>query len=106
MTARVSRDHLYVADELFVCGTAAEIVGIAEVDGRRVGIGRTGPITTRLQQAYAEAVHGRTCTVGRLARVRRFEGREVAEPLIYCTLPMSFGQSLSSWASLFCWRRQ
>jgi branched-chain amino acid aminotransferase len=59
VTTRVSRDHLYVADELFVCGTAAEIVGIAEVDGRRVGIGRTGPITTRLQQAYADAVHGR-----------------------------------------------
>jgi branched-chain amino acid aminotransferase len=59
VTARISRDHLYVADELFVCGTAAEIVGIAEVDGRRVGIGRTGPLTTRLQQAYADAVHGR-----------------------------------------------
>jgi hypothetical protein len=59
VTARVSRDHLYIADELFVCGTAAEIVGIAEVDGRRVGPGRTGAITTRLQQAYADAVHGR-----------------------------------------------
>jgi branched-chain amino acid aminotransferase len=58
-TGRVSRDHLYVADELFVCGTAAEIVGIADVDGRRVGAGRTGPVTTKLQQAYAEAVRGR-----------------------------------------------
>jgi branched-chain amino acid aminotransferase len=57
--ARASRDHLYVADEIFVCGTAAEIVGVTEVDGRRVGAGRPGPITVKLQQAYAEAVHGR-----------------------------------------------
>ena len=58
-TGRVSRDHLYIADEVFVCGTAAEIVGIAEIDGRRVGVGRTGVITRQLQEAYSEAVHGR-----------------------------------------------
>ena len=56
---RVSRDQLYLADEVFVCGTAAEIVGICEVDGRRVGTGETGPLTRRLQQMYADAVHGR-----------------------------------------------
>jgi branched-chain amino acid aminotransferase len=57
--ARLSRDHLYGADEVFVCGTAAEVLGVVEIDGRRVGTGRPGPITTRLQQAYADAVHGR-----------------------------------------------
>ncbi|HET9370953.1 MAG TPA: branched-chain amino acid transaminase [Vicinamibacterales bacterium] len=56
---RVSRDQLYLADEVFVCGTAAEIVGLCEVDGRRVGTGETGPLTRRLQQIYADAVHGR-----------------------------------------------
>jgi branched-chain amino acid aminotransferase len=56
---RVSRDHLYVADEVFVCGTAAEIVGVAEIDMRRIGSGQVGPITRRLQSTYAEAVHGR-----------------------------------------------
>ena len=56
---RVSRDHLYVVDEVFACGTAAEIVGVAEIDTRRIGDGRTGPITTRLRAAYQEAVHGR-----------------------------------------------
>ena len=57
--ARVSRDHLYAADEVLVCGTAAEIIGVAEIDGRQIGTGKTGAITQRLQQAYADAVHGR-----------------------------------------------
>jgi branched-chain amino acid aminotransferase len=57
---RVSRDHLYVADEVLVCGTAAEILGVSEIDGRRIGAGETGPITRRLQAAYSDAVHGRT----------------------------------------------
>jgi branched-chain amino acid aminotransferase len=57
--ARVSRDHLYAADEVFVCGTAAEVLGVAEIDTRRVGDGRTGPITGRIQRAYADVVHGR-----------------------------------------------
>lgn len=56
---RVSRDHLYVADEVFVCGTAAEVVGVAEIDTRTIGEGRTGPVTSRLRAAYQDAVHGR-----------------------------------------------
>ena len=56
--ARVSRDHLYIADEVFVCGTAAEIVGVASVDGRPIGEGRTGEITRRLREAYRSAVRG------------------------------------------------
>ncbi|MEZ5317686.1 MAG: branched-chain amino acid transaminase [Vicinamibacterales bacterium] len=57
--ARLSRDHLYVADEVFFCGTAAEVVGVAEIDGRRVGAGRTGPVTTALRAAYLDAVRGK-----------------------------------------------
>jgi branched-chain amino acid aminotransferase len=57
--SRLSRDHLYVADEVFVCGTAAEVVGVAEIDSRRIGSGATGPITRRIRDAYSEAVHGR-----------------------------------------------
>lgn len=56
---RVSRDHLYIADEVFVCGTAAEVLGVAEIDGRRIGSGTTGPVTQQLQAAYQDAVHGR-----------------------------------------------
>jgi branched-chain amino acid aminotransferase len=54
----VSRDQLYLADEAFVCGTAAEVVGLREIDGRKIGAGRTGPVTRRLQQAFHDAVHG------------------------------------------------
>jgi branched-chain amino acid aminotransferase len=56
--SRLSRDQLYVADEAFVCGTAAEIVGIAAIDGCPIGGGRTGPITARLADAYRSAVRG------------------------------------------------
>jgi branched-chain amino acid aminotransferase len=54
----VSRDQLYLADEAFVCGTAAELVALREIDGRKIGSGRTGPVTRGLQQAFHEAVHG------------------------------------------------
>jgi branched-chain amino acid aminotransferase len=57
--ALISRDQLYSADEVFVCGTAAEVVGLREIDFRRVGDGRTGPVTRSLQQAYRDAVHGK-----------------------------------------------
>jgi branched-chain amino acid aminotransferase len=57
--ARLTRDHLYVADEAFVCGTAAEIVGIREIDRRPIGDGRTGPVTISLRETYQAAVRGR-----------------------------------------------
>lgn len=57
--ARVTRDHLYVADEAFVCGTAAEVVGIREIDRRPIGDGTTGPITKSLRDAYQSAIRGR-----------------------------------------------
>ncbi len=55
----ISRDQLYIADEIFVCGTAAEVVAIREIDFRTIGAGRMGPVTRRFQHAYDDAVHGR-----------------------------------------------
>lgn len=57
--ARLTRDHLYVADEAFVCGTAAEIVGIREIDRRTIGSGAAGPVTRELRGRYQDAVRGR-----------------------------------------------
>jgi branched-chain amino acid aminotransferase len=55
----ISRDELYVADEVFVCGTAAEIIGLREIDFRTIGAGRTGPVTAALQDAFRSVVEGR-----------------------------------------------
>ncbi len=55
----ISRDQLYVADELFVCGTAAECVAIREVDFRVIGSGKMGPITQKIHDAFHETVRGK-----------------------------------------------
>ncbi|MGQ0602970.1 MAG: branched-chain amino acid transaminase [Anaerolineales bacterium] len=55
----VSRDQLYIAEEVFVCGTAAECIALREIDFRTIGSGKMGPITRAIQQAYQEAIHGR-----------------------------------------------
>jgi branched-chain amino acid aminotransferase len=55
---RITRDEVYVADEAFFTGTAAEVVPIRELDGRTIGAGRRGPITEQLQTLYFEAVRG------------------------------------------------
>jgi branched-chain amino acid aminotransferase len=54
----ISRDALYTAGEVFVTGTAAEIIGLREIDFRTIGSGRTGPVTRALQQAYRAVVAG------------------------------------------------
>jgi branched-chain amino acid aminotransferase len=56
---RITRDEVYIADEAFFTGTAAEVTPIREVDGRSIGHGTRGPITERLQRAYFAQVHGR-----------------------------------------------
>jgi branched-chain amino acid aminotransferase len=56
---RITRDEVYIADEAFFTGTAAEVTPIREVDGRKVGAGSRGPITERLQSMYFDQVHGR-----------------------------------------------
>jgi branched-chain amino acid aminotransferase len=55
---RFTRDAMYVAEEAFVTGTAAEVTPIREIDGRRIGTGKPGPITTTLQQAFFSVVRG------------------------------------------------
>ncbi len=52
------RTDLYLADEAFLTGTAAEVVPIREVDDRMVGTGRPGPITRQIQDTYFGAVRG------------------------------------------------
>jgi branched-chain amino acid aminotransferase len=56
---RITRDDLYIADEAFFTGTAAEVTPIREVDGRTIGEGKRGPITTRIQKAFFETVSGK-----------------------------------------------
>ncbi len=55
---RITRDEVYVADEAFFTGTAAEVLPIREHDGRKIGEGHRGPITTKLQDLYFKAVCG------------------------------------------------
>lgn len=56
---RVTRDEVYVADEAFFTGTAAEVTPIRNVDGRTIGNGARGPMTQTLQDAYFDVVYGR-----------------------------------------------
>jgi len=61
----ISRDQLYIADEVFVCGTAAECIGLSEIDFRKIGEGKTGPVTRKIQDVYHEAIRG---------KVKKYEG--------------------------------
>ncbi len=54
----ISRDQLYIADEVFLCGTAAEVVPVREIDFRPVADGKKGPLTNAIQTAYFDAVNG------------------------------------------------
>ena len=56
---RISRDEVYLADEAFFTGTAAEVTPIREVDNRAIGSGSRGPVTEQLQSLYFDVVHGR-----------------------------------------------
>ena len=57
---RITRDEVYIADEAFFTGTAAEVPPVREVDNRVIGAGRRGPITEKLQRLYFDVVHGRS----------------------------------------------
>jgi len=57
---KFTRDFLYIADEVFVVGTAAEVTPVREIDDRPVGKGRPGDVTKKIQDAYFDAVHGRS----------------------------------------------
>ncbi|WP_020410671.1 branched-chain amino acid transaminase [Hahella ganghwensis] len=56
---RITRDEVYIADEAFFTGTAAEVTPIRELDGRAIGEGRRGPVTEKLQTLYFDVVKGR-----------------------------------------------
>lgn len=56
---RITRDEVYIADEAFFTGTAAEVTPIRELDNRAIGAGRPGPVTQQLQSAYLDLVEGR-----------------------------------------------
>ncbi len=55
----IDRSELYIADELFLCGTGAQVSPVGSVDHRAVGDGRVGPISRRVSQTYFDAVRGR-----------------------------------------------
>jgi branched-chain amino acid aminotransferase len=57
---RITRDDLYIADEVFFTGTAAEVTPVREVDGRTVGAGKRGPVTEQLQAMFFDVVNGRS----------------------------------------------
>ncbi len=63
--AAVSRDQLYNADEVFVCGTAAEVIGLCEIDFRTIGDGKSGKVTREIQNVYHDAIRG---------KVKKYEG--------------------------------
>ena len=56
---RITRDEVYIADEVFLTGTAAEVLPVRELDGRLIGSGKRGPLTERLQSIYFDQVRGR-----------------------------------------------
>ncbi len=56
---RITRDEVYIADEAFFTGSAAEVTLIRELDDRAIGSGLRGPITEKLQSKYFDLVHGR-----------------------------------------------
>ena len=56
---RITRDEVYIADEAFFTGTAAEVTPISELDNRAIGNGIRGPVTEKMQSAYFDLVHGR-----------------------------------------------
>jgi branched-chain amino acid aminotransferase len=57
---RITRDEVYIADEAFFTGTAAEVTPIRELDNRTIGQGSRGPVTEMLQTKYFDVVHGRS----------------------------------------------
>jgi branched-chain amino acid aminotransferase len=56
----IDRTELYTADEVFLCGTGAQLAPVVEIDRRAIGSGKVGPITRRLHQIYFDAVRGKS----------------------------------------------
>ena len=60
----IARAELYLAEEIFMCGTAAELVPVREVDDHQIGAGEPGPLTKAIQATYEDALHGRDARYG------------------------------------------
>jgi branched-chain amino acid aminotransferase len=56
---RITRDEVYIADEAFFTGTAAEVTPIRELDRIQIGAGARGPVTEKIQSAFFDIVNGR-----------------------------------------------
>ena len=56
---RITRDEVYIADEAFFTGTAAEVTPIREVDSRQIGAGKRGPVTDKIQSLFFDVVNGK-----------------------------------------------
>ena len=54
----ISKDELYLADEIFLTGTAAEIKSVGEIDNRMIGNGKTGTITKRMKKLFEKVTRG------------------------------------------------
>jgi branched-chain amino acid aminotransferase len=59
VSKRLTRDDVYIADEAFFTGTAAEVTPIRELDSRQIGAGHRGPVTTKIQSLFFDAVNGK-----------------------------------------------
>ena len=59
VSKRLTRDDIYIADEAFFTGTAAEVTPIRELDNRQIGEGKRGPVTTKLQSMFFDVVNGK-----------------------------------------------
>ena len=59
ISKRITRDDVYIADEAFFTGTAAEVTPIRELDSRQIGAGHRGPITTQIQSLFFDVVNGK-----------------------------------------------
>jgi branched-chain amino acid aminotransferase len=59
ISKRLTRDDIYIADEAFFTGTAAEVTPIRELDGRQIGAGHRGPITSKIQSLFFDVVNGK-----------------------------------------------
>ena len=59
VSRRLTRDDIYIADEAFFTGTAAEVTPIRELDGRTIGAGTRGPVTTKIQKLFFDVVAGK-----------------------------------------------
>ena len=59
MEKRITRDEVYISDEAFFTGTAAEVTPIRELDRIEIGIGSRGPVTEKIQAAFFDIVNGR-----------------------------------------------